>query len=62
MSKSNKKFNKEELFFVSIDNNNGNLDFYLHKISDSLALPTVTQEEAINIIKSNLKTQNIEHL
>ena len=54
------KPDEEESYSASIKNNDGQMDFYRHDISDSLALPTVTEEEAINIIKSNLKTQDID--
>mgnify|MGYP004106799849 CR=1 FL=1 len=54
------KPDEEESYYASIKNNDGRMDNYRHNISDSLALPTVTEEEAINIIKSNLKTQNID--
>ena len=41
------KPDEEESYFASIKNNDGHMDFYRHNISDSLALPTVTEEEAI---------------
>ena len=54
------KPNDDEGYLAALNSNDGQMSFYNHSISDSLALPTVTQKEAINITFNHLTTQNID--
>ena len=51
--------NEDEQYFMSLDSQNNNLQFINHNLSDSLALPSVPEEEA-KIIIDNFINQHFE--
>ena len=51
--------NEDEQYFMSLDSQNNNLQFINHNLSDSLALPSVPEEEA-KIIIDNYINQHLE--